>query len=48
MNFGLGLGQNFQHGRKHPSAILYCIFVQSDVLSIDSYKIKILINSEKR
>lgn len=49
MNFGLGLGQisnNFQRGPKLTSAILYDIFMQSRILSIDDVTMK-SINSEE-
>lgn len=49
MVFGLELRQNFQQfllWPKHTWAILYSVFMWSSIVSIDNYKIKILISSK--
>lgn len=49
--FWLGIGDrisnNFWNGPKQISAILYCVFMQSSVLSRDDYKTKTSSNSEE-
>lgn len=41
------ISNGFKRGPKHTSVILYYAFMWSGILSIDDYKIKVLINSEK-
>lgn len=50
MNFGLGLELNFQQwsGPKYSSAIFCTVYLwETSILSINNYKIQIIINSEK-
>lgn len=50
MNFGLGLGQNFQpllKCLKHTSATLGICIIQTSSLSLSYLKVKVPINSEK-
>ena len=50
MNFGLGLGQNFQQFLQffcHTSPTVCGVFMQDGLLSIDCIKMRILINTEK-
>jgi hypothetical protein len=51
MKFGGGkrdrISNHFWNGLKHGSAIVYYAFIQSDVLSIEDYKVKVSVNSDK-